>query len=806
MLKRKNLNLPAALAFGAVCQIGQIVFLRELLMVFHGNEISMGIILASWMALTGAGGALGALLAKRLNRPEVLLGLSALALAILLPASVLLIRTLRGLFSVPPGVHLSVPDMALSCLLAAAPVCLLLGVQFVLLARAWRESDGVRDASGAGKTYIGEAAGSAAGGLVFTLLLVHYLNALQAAFLAGLLLLAGTLGLRFRSEKNAAGSGTRRRIFLAVPVVAAVFPLLGLLDGWAHHLQWRLFAPEYRLLETRQSKYGTVSVVRRDDQIGFFQSGHFLFSAAGPETADPPREEQEAALFAHFSMVQHPNPRRLLLIGGGLRGTLREIARHPAERIDYLELDPNLTAAARTHLPEAAREVLESPRVRLVHTDGRLFVRTSSETYDLIIVDVPDPTTAALNRYYTEDFFREAALRLNPGGVFVIGVLSTPALRGRAVANRNAAVYHTLKRVFPRVLPAGERFLFFFAAEAGGPISADAPVLKARYRERNIEAPGFSAGHFDLLLKEEVLRRTGWILRNHGRSPDAHLRAPEGAPLFPGSIAAQEEEEKALPPVQERFFINSDLKPIGYFYTLVLWNALTRADRRDAFGWILGVRPGWIAPAAALLLLPAALRVFGRFRERRTDAFLAVLFAALTTGLSTMALQIALIFSFQSLYGFVYEMIGLIAALFMAGLALGARLTRRFVADPADRDILAGVQFLIAVFAALTALVLPAAAALKSPAAVFLFFSGITLVSGILNGLDFPLTAACCLALKKSPEKAAGLVYGTELFGACAGALLAGVAVAPVLGISACCLLAAAGNAAAFLALVATRR
>lgn len=794
--------LPAVLSLGILCQIAQIVFLRELLMVFHGNELSLGIILAAWMVWVGVGSRAGARLIERSKQPVPIFAATVAAVPVVLTASVFLIRILRGFFPTPPGAYLSVLDMAVSCFLVMAPACLLFGVQFVLLARLWRERDGSRDTSGAGKTYIGEAAGNVIGAILFTLLLVRFLNPFQALILAGALMLGAVLGL----TRNGLPKLHKALVGLFIASVAS-FPLLGSLDAWTYGLQWKLFLPEHRLVETRQSKYGAISVAQKEDQYSFFQSGHLVFSTAGPGASFADFEEQEGVVFAHFSMVQHPDPKRVLLIGGGLRGTLREIARHPVESIDYIELDRALTEAARPYVSQATIDTLDSPRVRLLHGDGRLHVKGSGSTYDLILVDVPDPATAVLNRFYTEEFFREAARRLHPGGVFVIGAMSTADMRGSAVTNRNAAIYHTLKRVFPHVLPAGERFLFFFASNAPDRISAEARTLQERYRERNIQAPGFSQGHFRVLLHEEPLRRINWIIRHHGRSPAAHLNPPDTGPLFPGSIAEQEIEETRLPPPDRRTFVNSDFKPIGYYYTLLFWNVLSRGNQGDLLSWIGRVRSWWIAPLVlASLLTVLFMRFAGRKQTGRADTRFAVLLSVFTTGLSTMALLIAMLFSFQSLYGFVYEMVGLIVGIFMAGLAMGAAATHRFVADKSNLRVLALFQVLLALFAGLMAVLLPLSAALENPALVFLVISALTLAAGLLNGADFPLATACCLALSKRPESATGTVYGVELFGACAGAMAASVVVAPVLGIAAVCLLASIGNGAAFLGLLFSRR
>ncbi len=790
---------------GAVSQIAQVLLLRELLMVFHGNELSIGLILASWLLWVGVGSHLGGHFIEGIGRPRRLLLVTTAALVVMLPVTILLVRGLRGFFDLLPGAYLSLADMALSCLTLMAPVCLLLGAAFVVLSRAWREGDGVEDTSGAEKTYIGEAAGSMLGGILFTFFLVHQLNSIQSGVLAGGLMFAAVLSLR-PGAGWAPGRFRSRMPILVVGILVIItlaFPLMDRVDDWAHGVQWRQFSPEYQLVDVQQSRYGAITVARREDQYSFFQSGHLVFSTAGPETLVPGFEEQDAVNFAHLAMVQHENPERILLIGGGLRGLLREVLEHPVQRVDYVELDEVLTGAALPYVSRGTREALDDPRVNLIHADGRLFVKTAGETYDVIIVDHPDPYTAELNRYYTEEFFREASDLLRAGGVFVTGVTSTPDLRGTAIANRNTAVYHTLGRVFDHVLLAGERFMLYFASDAPEQVSVDARLLYERYGARGIDVEGFSPGRFFTILEETQLARVNWVVRNHGRSPDAHLEGPGAVPAFPGTVERLQEMEAGLAPVSERYFINSDMRPIAYYYTLVFWEDLTRDVRAYSLQNLLRVQSWWILPLALIPLLTAlGLRSMpGRAWRRRSVGF-AVLFTVLTTGLSTMSLQIALLFSFQSIYGFVYELVGLITAVFMAGLALGAFFTHRHVVDKVNLRLLALVQLFMALLAVLIALVLPAVAGVGAPAIVLVLLFTVTFVAGLINGVDFPLAVACYMSLRQRVDRSTGTVYGVELFGACVGAVAASVLVAPVLGITACCMLAAVASATACVVLM----
>ena len=663
MVRKLPPHLLAILMLGAVCQIGQVLFLRELLMVFHGNELSLGIILAAWLIWIGVGSRIGATLVERVNRPLFLLVLNTIGVLLMLPVTILFIRVLRSFFDILPGAYLSLTDMTVSCFILMAPVCLLLGIQFIILSRIWRESDRVVDTSSAGKAYLVEAVGSVVGGVLFTFFMVHYLDSITSAVLVSTLMFAAVLLVIWKLGIGVEYLSVRLRLVLLVPIVlaAVAFPFLDHIDEWAYRIQWNNFMPQYQLIERHQSKHGVIFVVQREDQYSFFQSGNLVFTTAGPEELKPGLEEQEAAEFAHLSMVQHKHPEYILLIGGGLRGTLGEIIKHPVQRIDYIELDEVLTEAARPYLSPVTLEALSDPRVRLIHADGRLFVRSTQEKYDMIIVDAPDPSTAVLNRYYTEEFFREVKDSLKSDGVFIVGTISTSELRSIPIANRNTTIYHTLGSVFSRVLPAGERFMLYFATNEPEQISLDILTLQQRYCERNIESDSFSQHHYHTLLQESQLQRVNWVVRNHGRDPDAYLEGPEATPLFPGTIPEQERLEKGLPPVEKHYFINSDFKPIAYYYTVMFWNDQTRIDQPETFEWLLHVKAWWIIPLFSLpLLIVLGLRLASRNAKKKHDTNFAVLFVVFTTGLSTMALQIALLFSFQSIYGFVYEMVGLV--------------------------------------------------------------------------------------------------------------------------------------------------
>ncbi len=781
-------HAAALLALGAGSQLTQVVLVRELLMVFHGNELSIGIAMASWLLWVGLGSLAATRIPERVARTPAAATLVTLGLLAAMPATLLALRRVRDLFGLMPGEWLSFVDALCVSVPALAPACLLWGAQFVLLARLWQARPDTGEWVGGVRAYAGEAFGNLLGGLAFSLLLVHVFDAFACLALAGLLMALATAGL-------CAPRSPMRRVLLALSaVLGAALPLWGQVEAWSLAATWRHMAPDASLVETRRSRYGLIAVMRRGGQYSFYQSGQLAFSTGAADVGSSALEEQEAAVFTHLALAQHPAPRRALLIGGGLRGVLREMLAHPLDAIDYIELDPALIEAARDRVPPDTRAALDDSRVRVLSGDGRLHIKTTHDRYDVILVDVPDPSTAALNRFYTVEFFHEARQRLFPGGVLVVGADSTAGLRDTAAANRNATLYHTLRREFAHVLPVGDRFLLFFATDEPDQLSADPRRLRDRHRERGIESPGFSDALFFSLLQEAPLRRTNWILRRHGREEDDAFSAPDTGPLFPPDIAELIVLENDWPLPVQPHFINSDFRPVGYYHTLVFWNRHARGRHGAALERILRLRTDWLVPIlGALLLAGAGLRMAGRRAGEPRGRRFALGVAVWTTGFSTMATQLVLLFSFQSQYGFVYEMIGLIVAVFMGGLATGAIVWR---ARPTPGR-LAALQLVIALWALVLAAALPAVARLTSAAGIFALYGLMTFLAGLWNGFNLPLALGCARLCERRAGSGLGALYGMELLGACAGALLAGVALVPVLGMAACCRVAAALNVTA---------
>ena len=102
-------------------------------------------------------------------------------------------------------------------------------------------------------------------------------------------------------------------------------------------------------------------------------------------------------------MAQRPEARRVLLVSGGVSGTAREVLKYGVEAVDYVELDPRDPRGGRRFLPESLARSADPRHQR--PTAG--YVKQTAERYDVVILDVPDPSTSQINRFYTREFFAE---------------------------------------------------------------------------------------------------------------------------------------------------------------------------------------------------------------------------------------------------------------------------------------------------------------------------------------------------------------------------------------------------------------
>ena len=123
-------------------------------------------------------------------------------------------------------------------------------------------------------------------------------------------------------------------------------------------------------------------------------------------------------MLTHVPMLAHGSARSVLIVGGGDGGILREVVRHPVDRVVQIEIDARVVEMAKTYLPRHSAGAYDDPRLQLVIADGAAWMRDCSDTFDVIIVDSTDPIGPG-EVLFTEDFYAHAKRCLSPGGILV---------------------------------------------------------------------------------------------------------------------------------------------------------------------------------------------------------------------------------------------------------------------------------------------------------------------------------------------------------------------------------------------------
>ena len=155
-------------------------------------------------------------------------------------------------------------------------------------------------------------------------------------------------------------------------------------------------------------------------------------------------EESYHEVLVHPAMLAHPDPKRVLIIGGGDGGTLREVLRHDVEKATMVEIDEMVVEVSKIYLG-IDRGAFEDPRAELIIGDGVKYLNDTNEHFDVIIVDSTDPVGPA-KLLFSEEFYRKAYEKLNERGIYV-----TQAGSVYLFTNELLDAYKAMKKVFDRV-------------------------------------------------------------------------------------------------------------------------------------------------------------------------------------------------------------------------------------------------------------------------------------------------------------------------------------------------------------------
>lgn len=440
---KKNI-LWVVIATGISSVVTQLLTIREFLAQFSGNEFVIALILFSWLIIGGTGTLLAGFFHLRFQSASLrfFFGMSLL-LAALSPVQILGIRFFRDVFFIQ-GSDIGFYPCFAFVFLTILPYSLLVG--FVLPYSLFVIRNNFPDYSGT-RIYITDNIGDVAGGALFSFALVYLFTPLQALFLANLPLLVFSCFL-FKSPHR---SPTR----VLLPAICA---LVILLTGMA--VERKSLHPDHgKPVHYEESKYGRISVQKNREQFTLFQDGIPVFSSRNLSMAEET---------VHYPLAQLSRPRHILLISGEA-GMMTEIEKHKPETIDYVELDPALTPLLFKYGLIKKINALE-----IFHVDARAFLRNSDKSYDAIILNLPEPATFQLNRFFTDEFFDIAKAHLSDRGILSFSMEGFENYLAEPQRQKLSSLFNTVSPYFQNILLIPGQKVFFLCSD--DPLSTDIPT------------------------------------------------------------------------------------------------------------------------------------------------------------------------------------------------------------------------------------------------------------------------------------------------------------------------------------------
>ena len=449
MIDDKRLIIWSIIGTGISSIAVQLVTIREFLSQFHGNEITISLVLFCWLLLTG----FGSLIAKFVKRSSLpLYSLVTLLIALWPLPQIIFIREFREAIFIH-GASFGFYQIFFYIMATTTPYCLMVGF---ILPYAQKILNHNHYHFTSGKLYITDSIGDITGGLVFSFILVYWFKPFKTIALTSIFLIITALLLLLSS----------RRYFLLLTAVllTSVFCFFSMNSNFEKSTMTEQYGNIIRYVE---SPYGRIVITKEGPQHTFWESGVPLYS-----DADIINSEEKI----HYPLSQLERVENVLLVSGGLGETLAEVSKYNPKNVDYVELDPYMTGVALTQ-----GFIKRIPFLAIKNTDGRNYIKNTEKRYDAIILDLPDPDTFQINRFFTSEFFSLTKRILTKGGILSFGLKYSPNYLSDIRKKKLSIILNTARLHFKnvRVLPGGKAF--FLCRD--GALSTDIP---ARLRVKSI--------------------------------------------------------------------------------------------------------------------------------------------------------------------------------------------------------------------------------------------------------------------------------------------------------------------------------
>jgi spermidine synthase len=407
----------------------QILLMRELMNIAGGYELISGVFLGSWLITSSAGAAI----ATR----SVLCDIRKINLLFAVgPFISLLLLVINSKLLLSPGEVPSFLEAMIFTLILVSPFCLISGFVFVKLINEGRNTNRFKP----GKSFSLETTGGIASGILLSVLTSGLFNTYELLLVIILLFLAYAV-LTFYVPKNGWKLAVKACFLILISAVIISEP-----DRFLR----QLMLPAIKVTMSKDTPYGNITKGEYYGEQSIYYNQRLL-------TYHDDAMEREEDI--HYAMLQREKHESVLLISGSPRSHLPEILKYDVKKIVYVERDPELAASARSEITGSIEKLV------IENEDAFRYIRGGGESFDAIIMLLPPPSTLSVNRFYTVEFFKNAKIRMVPGGVFMCSPGPNDNYFNQESVNLYSSIYNSLAAVFTHILPVAGNKLYFIASD-----------------------------------------------------------------------------------------------------------------------------------------------------------------------------------------------------------------------------------------------------------------------------------------------------------------------------------------------------
>ncbi len=726
--------------------VAQIIILRELLVSFYGNELTLGIILANWVMLEAIGVLIfGKYIDKARDKIKAFVILQVI-FSLALPLSIYFARTFKVASGIPFAEAVGLPLIFLSSFLVILPVAFCHGALFSAGCSIYSKK-----AESIGKIYAWETIGTILGGIILTYFFIPYLNSFQTVFI----IVAANLIICLFLLRH---GKTALKYFLSFLIIAVFYLSLSggmnFLNKLSIERQWNAG----KVLEYRNSVYGNITVLEKERQRTFFYNGLPIITTPHPDITFV--EE-----FGHLPLLFHQAPKDILIIGQGIGGLISKVLEHPVRKIDYAEKDPLIVDMFKKYPSALSNLELNDKRLDIINLDGRLFLKTTPKRYDIILIGISRPTDLSSNRYFTQEFFSSIKTRLNERGILSFTLPGSMTYLSRELRDLNMCVLNGLKDnyAYIRIVPGD--YNLFLASPSKEIIEATPLLISQRIKQGNIKTSLLTPGYLEYRLDKK------WL--------DWFTRSSAGATSK----------------------VNKDFMPFAVFEMLAFWNKQFSPRFAGFYESFQNLNLTTIFTIIAAI----ALIIYLTFHKKQRFKRITIAYSIATTGFFGMLINLILVFSFQIFYGNLYHNIGLLMSIFMAGIAAGSIfITYRINNLKNKMGFFMALEIIMAIFSGILALAIPKLAGPLFHLPLVFMLAGF--IPGVFIGLAFPLASRLYLKKEEGAGSVSGALYCSDLLGGWIAGILGGIVFLPILGLFKTCMIIIMLKLSSLLLLLAANR